>query len=153
MLAALCASAPASSWLFLVFFEDDTTDLHPRSLFVIQEAVRYGQRVGWECARVVGASDRAGASERRQVISRLRAEAVARELVRFGAPAECVIVEACGDRFPMVPTAEGVAEVQNRQVEIIHYSRDEGPQRSLRPGPNCPWERLPGSTALTPSQR
>ncbi len=153
MMAALCASAPASSWQFRVFFEDDTTDLRPRSMWVIQEAVRYGQRVGWECARVVGSSDRTGTLERRQVISRLRAEAVAKELVRFGVPADCTIIEACGDRFPLVPTPEGVAEVQNRQVEIIHYSRDGGPQSNLRPGPNCTWERMPGAAASATFER
>lgn len=142
-------STLASSREFRVFFLDDTTDLTPRYIEIIQEAVRQGRAWSRECARVLGSSDRTGTPERRRAISRLRAEAVARELVRFGMEPECVIVEACGDRAPLVPVPEGVREVQNRRVDIIHFPKDGGPRATLRPGPNCPWERMPGAASPT----
>lgn len=150
VLAFVCAEARASSsgWYY-VLFEADTTDMLPRHMREIEIAVDFGRRTGWSCARVLGFSGRTGAPERRFVISRLRAEAVAQELVGRGVRAECVIIETCGDRHLLVPTEEGVAEVLNRRVEIIPFASENGPARgTLRPGPQCPWSMLPGIPPL-----
>ncbi len=105
---------------------------------ILQEAVRFGRRVDAECLRVVGHSDLTGTTERRQLISRLRAETVARELVRLGSPEACIIVQACGDRFILVPTPDVVAEVQNRRVDILHEAKAPGPGFNLGRLPSCP---------------
>ncbi|GAV36929.1 outer membrane protein precursor [Roseomonas sp. TAS13] len=52
-------------------------------------------------------------------LSRRRADAVAAELVRQGIQRSEITVEAFGESRPLVPTADGVREPQNRRVEIV----------------------------------
>jgi len=44
---------------------------------------------------------------------------VAAELVRRGVPRTVIDIEAFGDTRPLVPTAPGVREPQNRRVAIV----------------------------------
>jgi outer membrane protein OmpA-like peptidoglycan-associated protein len=44
---------------------------------------------------------------------------VAAELVRNGVPQSEIDIQAFGDTRPLVPTAAGVREPQNRRVAII----------------------------------
>jgi OOP family OmpA-OmpF porin len=44
---------------------------------------------------------------------------VSAELVRLGVPQSTIAIMAFGDTHPLVPTAAGVREPQNRRVEII----------------------------------
>jgi len=48
-----------------------------------------------------------------------RARAVGAELVKDGVPQNIIMIQAFGDTRPLVPTARGVREPQNRRVEII----------------------------------
>jgi outer membrane protein OmpA-like peptidoglycan-associated protein len=48
-----------------------------------------------------------------------RAESVEAELVRDGVPKDEIVVRGFGESDPLVPTAAGVREPQNRRVEII----------------------------------
>ncbi len=68
--------------------------------------------------RVVGHSDRTGSRGARRAISLARAEAVRDWLISRGAPAPLIVVEAMGDAKPVVVTADGVPEPDNRRVEI-----------------------------------
>jgi outer membrane protein OmpA-like peptidoglycan-associated protein len=55
-----------------------------------------------------------------QDLSLRRARAVAEELVRDGiAPSE-IATRGFSETHPLVPTAPGMREPQNRRVEIIH---------------------------------
>jgi outer membrane protein OmpA-like peptidoglycan-associated protein len=44
---------------------------------------------------------------------------VAAELVRRGVQRNIITVQAFGESRPLVPTADGVREPQNRRVEIV----------------------------------
>jgi outer membrane protein OmpA-like peptidoglycan-associated protein len=48
-----------------------------------------------------------------------RANAVAAELLRRGVPRNEIATRGFGEANPLVPTADGVREPQNRRVEII----------------------------------
>ena len=48
-----------------------------------------------------------------------RANAVKDALVRAGIPANQIAVIGKGESDPLVPTADGVREPQNRRVEIL----------------------------------
>jgi outer membrane protein OmpA-like peptidoglycan-associated protein len=48
-----------------------------------------------------------------------RGEAVAEELVRVGVPRTAISVQAFGETRPLIVTADGVREPQNRRVEIV----------------------------------
>ena len=67
---------------------------------------------------VSGGSDSVGAPVANLLLSNQRAFAVARGLVARGIPAERTQVLAKGETNPAVKTGDGVAEAQNRRVEI-----------------------------------
>jgi len=48
-----------------------------------------------------------------------RAQVVANELVRNGVPRQAISVQGFGEARPLVQTADGAREPQNRRVEII----------------------------------
>ena len=68
---------------------------------------------------VGGHTDTSGTAAYNQALSVRRAQAVSNELVRLGVPREAITVQGYGETRPLVPTADGVREPQNRRVEII----------------------------------
>jgi outer membrane protein OmpA-like peptidoglycan-associated protein len=67
---------------------------------------------------VDGHSDKSGASAGNLASSRRRALTVRDYLVGKGIPASAMAVRAYGETWPIIPTEDGVREVQNRRVEI-----------------------------------
>ena len=68
---------------------------------------------------VAGHADRSGSPQYNQRLSQRRADNVAAELVRQGVSRGDIAVSAYGETRPLVPTADGVREPQNRRVEIV----------------------------------
>ena len=104
---------------YLIFFDWDRADLTDRARQIIAEAARATTRVQVTRIDVQGNADRTGTAAYNQRLSLRRAEAVSAELARNGVPATAITVEAFGDTKPLVPTAAGVREPQNRRVAII----------------------------------
>ncbi len=67
---------------------------------------------------VSGSTDAVGQPVENLLLSQRRATAVARGLVARGIPAERTQILAKGETNPVVPAQRGVAEAQNRRVEI-----------------------------------
>jgi outer membrane protein OmpA-like peptidoglycan-associated protein len=67
---------------------------------------------------VIGHTDRVGAVPYNDTLSLRRAERVRDELVKVGIAADRIRVAGRGEREPLVPTADEVAEARNRRVEI-----------------------------------
>jgi outer membrane protein OmpA-like peptidoglycan-associated protein len=67
---------------------------------------------------VIGHTDRAGHQDLNDALARKRAELVAYRLMAAGVPSDRIEVVARGEREPLIPTADGVAEPRNRRVEI-----------------------------------
>ena len=67
---------------------------------------------------ITGHTDRTGTLEANDRLSLTRAEAVRDILVAAGVPAASITVAGRGEREPVVPTADEVAEARNRRVEI-----------------------------------
>lgn len=67
---------------------------------------------------VDGHSDKSGAIASNLARSRRRAGVVRDYLVAKGVPASALTVRAYGESWPIIATADGVREVQNRRVEI-----------------------------------
>jgi outer membrane protein OmpA-like peptidoglycan-associated protein len=60
------------------------------------------------------------ADEAVALVQRLRrAEAVKANMIKQGIPASAIVVIGKGESQPLVPTADGVREPQNRRVEIV----------------------------------
>jgi opacity protein-like surface antigen len=112
-------AAPAPARTYLVFFDWDRADLTARAREVILEAAQTSTRVQSTRIEVAGHADRSGTPQYNEALSRRRADAVAAELVRQGVPRGAISVTALGETRPLVPTADGVREPQNRRVEIV----------------------------------
>jgi outer membrane protein OmpA-like peptidoglycan-associated protein len=117
--AAVPAPAPEAARTYLLFFDWDKADLSARAQQIVADAAHNATRVQYTRIDVTGNADLTGTHEYNMSLSRRRADAVASELVRDGVPKAAIQVIAAGDTKPLVPTAEGVREPQNRRVEIV----------------------------------
>jgi OOP family OmpA-OmpF porin len=113
------AAAPAPARTYLVFFDWDRYNLTDRARQIIAEAATNAQRTGTTRIEVAGHADRSGTPQYNQRLSQRRADAVAAELERRGIPRTAMTIQAFGETRPLVPTADGVREPQNRRVEIV----------------------------------
>ena len=110
-------SAPART--YLVFFDWDRADLTDRARQIIADAAQATTRVQVTRIELAGHTDRSGTPAYNQGLSQRRAQNVAAELVRLGVPRETISVQGFGENRPLVATADGVREPQNRRVEIL----------------------------------
>ena len=117
--APAAAPAPAPARTYLVFFDWDKADLTARARQIIAEAAQASTKVATTRVEVAGNADKSGTPAYNMVLSQKRADAVAAELVRGGVAKTSIFVTANGETKPIVPTADGVREPQNRNVEIV----------------------------------
>ena len=117
--SAPVAQAPAPARSYLVFFDFNRADLNDRARQIIGEAAQNAQRGGTTRIEVSGHADRSGTPQYNQRLSEQRAQAVAAELERRGIARDQMAIQAFGESRPLVPTADGVREPQNRRVEIV----------------------------------
>ncbi|MGG5822773.1 OmpA family protein [Falsiroseomonas sp. HW251] len=114
------AAAPAPARTYLVFFDWNRADLTDRARQIIDEAATNAQRAGSVTRiEVSGHADRSGTPQYNQRLSERRAQVVAQELERRGIPRSAMVIQGFGETRPLVPTADGVREPQNRRVEIV----------------------------------
>ncbi|WP_458098078.1 OmpA family protein [Roseomonas sp. WA12] len=113
------AAQPAPARTYLVFFDFDRADLTDRARQIIAEAAQAVNSTGTTRIEVAGHADRSGTPQYNQRLSQRRAEAVAAELARRGISRGQMSIQAFGESRPLVPTADGVREPQNRRVEIV----------------------------------
>ncbi len=104
---------------YLVFFDWDRADLTERARAIVAEAAQATTRVAVTRIEVSGHTDRSGTPQYNQGLSQRRGAAVAGELVRLGVPRAAITTQAFGEARPLVATADGVREPQNRRVEIV----------------------------------
>lgn len=115
--AALDAQ-PARPISFLLYFLEGRDELTPDSRLLLGRIVdEIARRPAPEIV-VIGHTDRVGAVPFNDALSFRRAERVRDELVKVGIAAERIRVEGRGEREPLVPTVDEVAEPRNRRVEI-----------------------------------
>jgi len=102
----------------LLYFRTGKTEFTPESRAVF-EAVR-NQLLTMPEAHVVviGHTDRVGSRRRNDALSLKRAQWVRARLIAAGIPKDRIEAVGRGEREPLIPTADGVAEPENRRVEI-----------------------------------
>lgn len=113
------APRPVESRSYLVFFDWDSAALTDRARQIVAEAAAVSSRVKATVIEVNGHTDLTGSSSYNKTLSVRRAEIVAAELVKNGVPQSEIFIHGYGDANPLVPTAAGVREPQNRRVDII----------------------------------
>jgi OOP family OmpA-OmpF porin len=116
--APAAVTAPVAARSFLIFFDWNRADLTARARQIIGEAAE-AARAQPTRLEVAGHADRTGTPQYNQALSRRRAETVAEELVKRGIARQDISITALGETQPLVATADGVREPQNRRVEII----------------------------------
>lgn len=103
---------------FIVFFDFDQSTLTPEAQKIVNDAAAEARK-GYVRIKLAGHADRAGSSQYNVGLSQRRANAVEAELRRLGLSSTDIATEAKGEAEPLVPTADGVPEPQNRRVEIM----------------------------------
>jgi len=103
---------------FVIYFEEDRDDLTPDSRQILARVVDAIARYPAPEIVVIGHTDRVGTVQRNDALSLRRAERVKEELLKAGVASERIRVEGRGEREPLVPTPDEVAEPRNRRVEI-----------------------------------
>ena len=107
--------APISFVFYFLSGSDEFTDDSKINVNRLLEEM--GRRASPEIT-VIGHTDRVGSDQANDELSLQRARRVRDMLFKRGVAGERVSVAGRGEREPLVPTADGVAESRNRRVEI-----------------------------------
>lgn len=104
---------------FIVFFDWDKADLTPEAQSILRQAAEYIKKGGVTRITLTGHADRSGTDTYNVRLSQRRGDNVKKFLVNLGVAANSMGTVAKGESVPLVPTADGVREPQNRRVEIV----------------------------------
>lgn len=114
--AGLEGIAPAAGGN-VVYFDSGSAELRPDAMDIVHTVAADAPQSGVRF-EVTGYADTAGPADYNERLSQRRAEAVASALAAQGVPRDLIAVRWVGEMQPAVPTADGVAEPENRRVSI-----------------------------------
>ncbi len=103
---------------FLIFFGFNKSNLTAQALATVRQAATVAQQNGTAKIRVVGHTDRAGSLSYNKALSMRRAGTVKDALIVEGVMGSAISIAGRGEGEPIVPTADGAREPQNRRVKI-----------------------------------
>ena len=121
-LAGLLAAIPvtAEPTIYPVSFPTDSIALHRADLETIHGVAAMMERDPMLKATVIGKTDTVGTPAYNEHLSARRAEMVYNTLVKtYKVPADRVELQWTGERQQVVGTADNMAELQNRVVEVF----------------------------------
>jgi OOP family OmpA-OmpF porin len=118
------AQAPAQR-PFLVFFDWDKSVLTADARQVLDQVISR-ERNSTQAIHLIGHADKSGPDNYNVRLSQRRADSVKAYLTSRGIAANRITTEARGERDPLVQTADGVREPQNRRVAINLMTRAPG---------------------------
>lgn len=104
---------------YIVFFDFAKSSLTPEADRIVAAAAANAAQARATTLEVTGHADRSGSDRFNMRLSQRRADVVRQALIAKGVPADAIAVLAKGESQPLVPTADGVREAQNRRVQII----------------------------------
>ena len=151
LVAAAAATQPAQAlpppctpW-GLVFFDSGSAAITSQARGILGNLVSaFSHGGGAHPIALRGHADRVGDEAANIHLSYRRAEAVRDYLLAQGVVSSRISIAALGESAPLVPTADGVAEPQNRYVEFAQQlpadeaqRRDAAWRRSGQPRPIC----------------
>lgn len=127
MLVAACADQtpqaaappppPPQPAVFMVFFDMGSSTLSQQSLGTLTQAAS-AYKPGASVA-ATGYTDTVGAPAYNMILSQRRADAAKAALVKAGVPAAAITTAGRGEEDLLVKTGDGVAEPQNRRVQVV----------------------------------
>lgn len=113
------APSSAAAPSFMVFFDWDRSDLSAQAMTTLRQVASAYQQRGSARVTATGHTDKSGPDDYNMALSLRRANTVKNALVSEGVPAAAIFVIGRGEAQPLVQTADGVREPQNRRVEIV----------------------------------
>ena len=113
LLAAVQAPSPAP---LMIFFDSGEAEIRREWEPVVRQAAALAS--GGQRLLIVGHSDTPGSAAVNRRVGLERARAVAAALTAQGVPASSLDLRSAGEEQLLVPTAEGVREIQNRRVAL-----------------------------------
>ena len=135
--AALLLPAAASALSpWALFFDSGSSRLSAQAEKILDYVAQAVRESDIRKLAISGHADRVGSAEANRALGLKRAEAVKAALVRRGVPAGMMTVETWGEERPIVQTADGVAELQNRFVFVTILVMCRGPS-AFAPSPGC----------------
>ncbi len=115
---AALAARPDRPVSFTLYFLEGRDEFSPESKSVVEAVFAEIARRKSAEIFVIGHTDRVGALDANDALSRQRANRVRSDLIARGIPANRISVAGRGEREPLVATDDEVAEARNRRVEI-----------------------------------
>lgn len=112
-------SLPTPPVSMLFYFEPATATLTESSKNQVAELIRVIGIRSPAAVDIIGHSDRAGDADQNYALALERAKEVEQYLLDANVSMERRLVRSHGESDPIVPTADGVDEPQNRRVEVI----------------------------------
>lgn len=123
---------------FVFFFDSGSARITPQTEAIVANFAGFLQASPYiTVVEVHGHADRAGPASLNRRLSCRRAAAVRRSLIAKGISPDLMVTVGWGEEEPLVSTGDGVAEAQNRRVEIIFFREEDGQSRSKPHGPAC----------------
>ncbi len=117
--AAPAATPVARQQAYITFFDFDQATVTAEGMSVLKGVSDAVRRGGVANVTVTGNADRAGADGYNMGLSQRRADAVKAVLVRNGVSPNMIVMVAKGETQPLVVTADGMREPQNRNVAVL----------------------------------
>ena len=105
---------------YIVFFDWDKSNLLPAATSVLDNAVSQYANCGNARVMLAGHADKSGTPTYNVGLSQRRNSAVRGYLEAQGITGGAISTEAFGESAPLVQTADGVREAQNRRVEVSY---------------------------------
>lgn len=103
---------------YFVFFGFDSSAIDRDGNDILRQVADDYRASGATALIVTGHTDRSGASDYNRRLSKRRVDAVRSRLVELGVAGSAITVGPDGEGQPLIETADGVREAQNRRVEI-----------------------------------
>jgi OOP family OmpA-OmpF porin len=113
-----CPPAAVTPGPFLVFFDWDRSAITAEAASILDRAAEQYRATGQTRIALAGHADKSGSDDYNAALSQRRADAVKAYLAGKGVGGDAIATEAFGEGRPLVDTADGVREPQNRRVEI-----------------------------------
>jgi OmpA-OmpF porin, OOP family len=119
---ALHAISVEGPWV--IFFESRSTEFDELDRTILQNVADAWKSwpKGAPHLEIMGHTDRSGTASNNLKLSCARAKAVLEDLVVRGLSRDQLVATGWGENEPLLLTEDGVAEIQNRRVEIFYMS-------------------------------
>jgi OmpA-OmpF porin, OOP family len=118
MEAAPAPVAVAAPGPFIIFFDWDKSVITPEAASILKAAAQAYKDTGQASIKLAGHADKSGTDAYNDALSARRADAAKAFLGGQGVPVDVIATTSFGEGKPLVDTADGVREPQNRRVEI-----------------------------------